>query len=261
LFYKVFIDMKGFIKKLLRESLLNEKLTDIDDDVNLLYVKYFEYDVNQLVNTNIITDTMFLKSEIDTSILNSPESIESHKLNPCTIKINFGSNFYQPSTNIISVSVNSNALNFVKNESKGDILLAANSLYDERQKKSLIHEFTEERIKGSIHHELAHWIDDTLHNRHIAKRLNKAMELKDKNIKNIPVNATKMEVQAQIHNVKQLHNKHSNTWDLLSFNDMLSYSPPLTSIYNSLSGDIRKRWVRDLKTRMYREGLLGKNMF
>jgi hypothetical protein len=42
---------------------------------------------------------------------------------------------------------------------------------------------------------------------------------------------------------------------------MLSYSPPLTSIYNSLSGDIRKRWVRDLKTRMYREGLLGKNMF
>ena len=39
--------MKGFIKKLLRESLLNEKLTDTDDDVNLLYVKYFEYDVNK----------------------------------------------------------------------------------------------------------------------------------------------------------------------------------------------------------------------
>ena len=58
-----------------------------------------------------------------------------------------------------------------------------------------------------------------------------------------------------------IHNKYSDIWDSLSFYDMLSYSPPLSTIHNSLNGEVKKRWVRDLKTRMYREGLLGRNMF
>ena len=252
--------MKGYIKKLLREGLLNEKLTNIDDDVNLLYIKYFEYDVNELERNGIITNNMFLESKIDTSILKSPESIEVHKLNPCVIKINNGSNFYQPSTSTISISVSDNALSYVKIVSNGNFKQAINNLGNEKQKISLSREFTEERIKGSIHHELAHWIDDTLHNKHIAKRLNKATELKNRDLNGIPVNATKMEIQAQIHNVKQLHNKYVNIWDTLTFQDMLNYSPPLTSVYNNLNGDTRTKWVRDLKTRMHREDLLGKKM-
>ena len=78
--------MKSIIKKLLREGLLSEKLTNIDDDVNLLYVKYFEYDVLELERTGIITDTMFLQSETNTVILKSDDSIKSNKLNSCIIK-------------------------------------------------------------------------------------------------------------------------------------------------------------------------------
>ena len=252
--------MKTIIKQLLREGLLFEKLSEIDSDVDFIYDNYFKTDVDEIDRTGIITNTMFRRSEIDTSILKSADCIEAHKLNPCEIKINYGSNFYRPSTNTISVSVSSSALNFVRDEANGDIKLAADSLFDILQKNTIVREFNEERIKGSIHHELAHWIDDTFHNRHITNRLNKAMELKNRNINNLPVNASKMEVHAQMHNIKQLHNKYKNVWDELTFNDMLALSSLLSSINNQLSSDIRKKWHRDLKVRMNREGLLGKNM-
>jgi hypothetical protein len=60
--------------------------------------------------------------------------------------------------------------------------------------------------------------------------------------------------------IKQLHNKYSNIWDNLSFYDMIKYSPPLFLVYLTLKGDTKTKWIRDLKTRMHREGLLGKNM-
>lgn len=253
-------DLRKYIRKTLRESLLNEKLTNIDDDVNLLYVKYFEFDVKELERTGIITDTMFLQSETNTLILKSDDSIEANKLNSCIIKLNIGSNSYEPSTNTITIGVNNNAIDFIKDDAKGNINLAIKMISNTYYKNLLSHEFTEEKIKGSIHHELAHWIDDTLNNNHINKRINKAMERGTRDLGNIPVNATKMEIQAQIHNIKQLHNKYFDIWDSLSFDDMLKYSPPLSHVNQSLTDDTKIKWVRNIKTRMHREGLLGKNM-
>lgn len=248
------------LKQYLNEHLLTEKLTNIDDDVNSLYIKYFEYDINKIEETGMITNDMFLTSEIDTSGLKSEDCLKSHNLNPCTIKVNKGSNFYQPSTNTIGISVNNQAVNFVMNEANGDLEKAI-SLLDINT--TLRQEFTEEKIKGSIHHELVHWIDDTMNNKHITKRINKAMELGIKdinNINNIPVNSTKMEIQGQIHNIKQLYNKYKDIWDDLTFKEMLDKSPALNSIYRVLPNDFKNKWIRDLKTRMYRENLLGKNM-
>jgi hypothetical protein len=76
----------------------------------------------------------------------------------------------------------------------------------------------------------------------------------------LPINANKLEIQAQIHNVKQLYNKYENIWDELTFKDMLTYSPPLNKVYRDLPMKIKLDWIRNLKTRMHREGLLGKNM-
>jgi hypothetical protein len=88
--------MKLLIKKLLRENLLSEKLTDVDTDVDLLYDKYFKNDIDTIEKTGLITRDMFEQFEIDTSILTSPDSIKSHELNPCVIKINPGLNYYNP---------------------------------------------------------------------------------------------------------------------------------------------------------------------
>jgi len=142
----------------------------------------------------------------------------------------------------------------------GDFVKAVNDLSDYKQKKIFKIEFTEEKIKGSIHHELTHWIDDVFHNRHIEKRINKQVELQTRDIGGIPVNATKMEIQGQIHNIKQLYNKYKNNWNVLTFDDILNISPALNTVNNSLPSNFKERWIRDLKIRMNREGLLGKNM-
>lgn len=257
--------MKPLIKKLLRENLLNEKLADIDSDVDMLYTKYFEYDINEIQNTGIVRKDMFIDTEIDTSVLKSPECIEANRLNPCKILINKSmsrnsDNYYQPSTSTISLSINKSAINYIIYDTNGNVEVAIKMLPNERQQNGLRAELTEEKIKGSIHHELAHWIDDTLHNKHITKRVNKAMELGTPNVGGIPVNATKMEIQGQIHNVKQLYNKYKDIWDELTFNELIKRSPSLNSIYGNLSGEFRTKWLRDLKTRMHREGLLGKKM-
>jgi hypothetical protein len=68
-----------------------------------------------------------------------------------------------------------------------------------------------------------------MNNRHINKRLDKAMELGNANLGGVPVIASKMEIQGQIHNVKQLKNKYENNWDNLTFVEMLRLSPALNS--------------------------------
>jgi hypothetical protein len=257
---KIFIDMKSLIKKLLREHVINERLTNVDSDVDLLYDKYFRDDIEIINNTGFIDKKMFKKFEIDTSILTSPESIKCHKLNPCVIKINIGRNFYDPNNAIIGIGYHSGAYDFIMGNADGDIKIASEYLDDERQKNSLTKEFTEERIKGTIHHELAHWVDDTLNNRHLNKMINKAIKLGTKDFNGVPVNATKIEIQGQIHNIKQLYKKYSNIWDSLTFDEMLSMIPSTSYIYSKFSNDVKKRWRKDIKLRMHREGLLGKNM-
>ena len=252
--------MKDLIRNLLRENILSEKLTDIDADVNFLYDKYFKDDIDAIERTGFITSDMFNQSKIDTSILTSPDSIKSNELNPCTIKINPGSNFYGPKIKIIGVGYARGAYDFVINNGNGNIEKAIQHLQDSKQKISLSKEFTESKIKGSIHHELVHWIDDTLNNKHIEARVAKTLEKNTKNLNGIPVDATRMEIQAQIHNIKQLYNKHKEIWNEISFQDMLEMSPSLFSIDNRLTGEIRLKWRKELKLRMNREGLLGKNM-
>ena len=71
-----------------------------------------------------------------------------------------------------------------------------------------------------------------------------------------------MERQVQIHNIKQLYNKHKDRWDKLTFKEMLELSPALDTLYHAMGDkNLRDKWIRLIKQRMYREGLLGKNMF
>jgi hypothetical protein len=251
--------MKNLIKKLLRENLLIERLTNIESDVNLLYNLYFKNDIDEIERTNIVTRNMFKENQTTTRIFKDGECIIANQLKPCTILVNMGSNFYDPKKSLISIGIHKNALAHVLSNG-GDFVKAVNDLSDYKQKKIFKIEFTEEKIKGSIHHELTHWIDDVFHNRHIEKRINKQVELQTRDIGGIPVNATKMEIQGQIHNIKQLYNKYKNNWDVLTFDDILNISPTLNTVNNSLPSNFKERWIRDLKIRMNREGLLGKNM-
>lgn len=248
--------MKEFIKKRLLENLLNERLTDVNEDVDLIYDLGFKDDVNQIKESGVLTNDMFISSELDTKYLKSKDSIKANELNPCRVLINHGGNFYKPSEQIISVGVHTGAKDLIIDN--GGKLNDTNKYLDDKQAVGIRNEFTEEKIKGSIHHELVHWIDDTFNNRHITKIVSSPETMKKLRSKNI--NTNYMELQAQIHNIVQLKRKYGDIWDGIKFIKLIDMSPTLTNIYYNLSGDARNEWVRNLKTRMYREGLLGKMM-
>jgi hypothetical protein len=250
--------MKELIKKLLRENILTEKLANVDVDVDNLYDTFFKQDMFEVTQTGMLTYHSFKKNETDTSILTSEEAVKAHNLNPCKIIINNGSNYYYPSNNIISVSVNRQVIDYVMDWA-GDIKKAYNDL-DYQQQKSFAQEFTPERIKGSIHHELAHWIDDTLNNRHLSKKINRYMELGTKNVRGVPIDTTKIELQGQIHNIKQAYNKYKQKWDDFTFDDIVGLIPTLNTVQRNLNNERKSKWRKELMQRMHREGLLGKNM-
>lgn len=246
------------------ESLLNEKLTNIEDDVDMLYELYFRAGVEEVERTREISGNTFEQTETDTSILKNEQCIKAHEMNPCTIIINKASNHYNPNKKVISIAISLQGANYVINEFGGNLDRAISEM-DPKQAAMMKREFTEAKIKGSIHHELVHWIDDTFNNQHIKKRIDKNISLHDAGealpFDSVTVNAHYMEIQAQIHNIKQLYNKHSDEWDTLSFEDMIQLSPTLTNTYKSLPYSLKMEWIKKIKMRMFREGLLGKRMF
>ena len=216
--------------------------------------------VDEVKRTGIINAKVFKQLETDTSILKNEKCIKAHEINPCKLLVNKSSNHYDPVNSIISIGISLNAANYIISNFMGDIQKAI-AYQDEDQRSSLSREFTEERIKGSIHHELAHWLDDTFNNQHIKKRIDKNLAGEVLPYNTVTVNAHYMEIQGQIHNIKQLHNKYKDIWDDLTFEGMINLSPPLTHVYKTLPYTNKVNWVKNLKLRMFREGLLGKKMF
>jgi len=239
-------------------TVLNEKLANVDDDVNLIYDTYFAKAIDEINRTGIVNSNMFVASETDSSIFKTDEAVAAHNLSPVNIYINNGGgNNYNPHSSIIQLNMNPSAISFVKNYNS--ISAAVAKLSDDKA-HSLANEFTEEKIKGTIHHELAHWIDNVQHNNHIVNDLNKRKQLVANEKSVSDVNSTKFEIEGQIHNIKQLKNKYGNKWDKTTFNELVMISPTLGNIYRTLQGEEKIKWIRNLKTRMHREGLLGKNM-
>lgn len=252
------------------ESLLTEKLVEVNDDVNLLYDKYFKDDINEFQKTGEITSDMFDSDFTYTSVLTNDLSKQAHQIKPCKIVINDDTmntrsdNFYSPQLNLISVGVNSNVVEIIKES--GNLNNALKKIPD-NLKKSFQNEITEHKLKGSIHHELTHWVDDTLHGNQVSNYLdkfnNREQNKKYQKYANTPnlVNTTDFEVNSQIHNIKHAYDKNKERWDSLTFDDLGSLVPAIGTIYKSLSQSDRDKWLKQLKKRMHREGLLGKKMY
>ena len=66
--------MRDKIKKLLRESLINERLTDVDSDVDLIYDRFFKTGIDKFESGEKLTRSFFMADITNTSILQSEES-------------------------------------------------------------------------------------------------------------------------------------------------------------------------------------------
>ncbi len=184
-----------------------------------------------------------------------------------TVTLDKKGNFYNSALSTIQLTLNVNAINFLKQYKtidKAIIDITPSSM------NSFKNEFTQVKIKGSIYHELSHWLDDTLHNKHITNLHKKAEEMyvfgnKSKALSMLKlgdenVGSTYYEINAQIHSIKQLKRIYKKVWDTLSFDDMLQLDGGIKAVYDALSYTDLKKWKKKILLRLHREKLLGKLM-
>jgi len=262
-----------------RKYLLTEKTAQIGADVDMIfkkaflkYEKIFKKDdmrgfIKAMQSTNSLGGGKFVFVDIKSSELKSRDGRIAHDINPVRIRCGLldGSS-YVPSLNLINISLNMNAtglmiLNKVKTIKDVEALMPMEADLFERFKN----EFSGKSIKGSIYHELAHWIDDSKHNFHITKGLKKSAEIGNTdNMKRDGSNLfTDYEIEAQVHAIKQLKREFNKSWDVLSWNDIIQFKPSFNVIKTELhrSGSkVQKNYHKRMVKRLNREKLLGKLM-
>ena len=243
---------------------------DVSDDAQAIYDQYFKNAVEQLKtfkgDPDIPKSRMF-----STAKLKSKAAQQAHELNPGTIKVWTGGNFYSPRNTIIEVGLNKNVIDILE---LSDSFNQALQLIPSNLHKRFKSEFEEHRIVGSIAHEISHWIDDTLHNYHIKGKVEKARELDDtrgphsskskKITARLSDQLSAHEINAQIHQMKEVKNKISpERWDSLTIEELIDINPSTSSTKEKLilkDVSLYQKWKRLLLTRLHREGLLGKAM-
>lgn len=274
---------------------LNERVYDISEDVDYIYRNSFKSFIDDFQNNKVIvniqdysnlsiedrkefdrairlnsTDIIF--SSIESGDLNSLECIKANKIMPIKIYsgiFQYGSYHaynYWERTPFISISLNIylyNFLNFKSNLTKDKL-----NFFSGNKLTRASSEFTEERIKSSISHELSHWIDNATHDifKHIvgdettADGKGKALKLNKK----ADVNSTYFEIQGQIHSLIEYKKKYGSKWNSITWEELFNFQPSFYVIVEKLLKDndltILINWFLNLFHRMDREDLIGTKM-
>lgn len=272
--------------------ILQEKIYEIQADVNMIYDKFFKKFVDDVQNnkleqlSNYESDSAlefytdfkkWIRSSVEdvlfggmmTTQLRTPVCIEASKKLPVPI---FCGSFNKGSYHMfvkndpqrlphISISLHSFIFHFLINR------VALVDAVPSKKLKLAKNEITEARVKASIAHELSHWIDNANYDI-FDKILGSAQSGEEKSIRmllgNKNVNMSYFEIQGQIHGIQQIKNAYEKDWDTMSISDVFSLYTTLHhiaySLYKKYGKDVFDVWIKFLKKRMAREGLLGKNM-
>jgi hypothetical protein len=117
-------------------------------------------------------------------------------------------------------------------------------------------ELAETAIKVSTRHELSHWLRDSFHENILKKRAADAKWLKKVGKMGMKLYLTPTEIDATIHSIVELKNKHSDKWDKLSWKGFIE----LDNVLMLLDKSLGQEWRKLMKKRMNRENLLGAKM-
>lgn len=245
-----------------------EKLYNIEKDVEFIYNNSFKKIIDDLNSNNLKPKEHYMKASngdiaiFKSSQLKSKDCMKAHKANPVDICCGLyaQSSYGFGSEKEIIISLNQNIFN---------IFFANKYIPDGNSKlRRLKNEMTEDKIKASISHELAHWIDDSIY-----KLFNNILHGEKDPIKQRELlsfgtdilDTTYYEIQAQIHAIAQLKRKHSKEkWDSFTLNNLFEIYPPLADVidkvYKKNNKDLAVIWLKALLKRLNREKLLGINM-
>jgi hypothetical protein len=190
----------------------------------------------------------WLLKRIKSSELKSLSARMADKINPITIFVGFTKDepFYEPEMKIILVGLPLANL---------DWLIEPGSL-EHIQDTDFLPFFknfhSEQSAKQMIRHELTHWIDDSLRNRHILKKglagkLSKGAGAESAN--------TPIEMEAQISQVEQLKSDLGEKYWSLTWQQFLKQIPDISSTIQEVPG-FKKLFLK----RMWRENLFTDKM-
>jgi hypothetical protein len=244
------------------KNYLNEKTFAIGADVDYIYKKYFKKAIDDFKKGKKETIVNFPTSKFSTDDLKSQKAKKAHEINPLIIYIGiFDCCSYNPVESIIRLTFNMSAVNLLK---ANDIKKIKYLLSDEEYKRYL-NEFSSSSIKGSIYHELSHWLNDTFHNKNILKRIQKSKNINSyKPLTRFNVTVfSDYELDAQVHALKQLKRDYKKDWDDLTWNDVIIRKPSFDFIKRTLkssSNKARNDYKKRLLKRLNREKLLGKGL-
>ncbi len=274
---------------------LNERIYNISEDVDYIYRNSFESFIDDFQNNKIIDDIYdyntasiedrkefdknirlyssdILLSSIKSTDLKGLDCVKANKIMPIKIYTgifkagSYHAYNYWERTPFISISLNYSLYSLMLNSS-----VIHKSIINSLEGKLNIrasNEFTEERVKSTISHELSHWIDNATHDifKHIVGNETtpqgklKALKLN----KNKPVNSTYYEIQGQIHSLIEYKKKYGRKWDLITWEELFNFQPSLYVIAEKLleknDFTILNNWFLNLYHRMEREDLVGTKM-
>ena len=261
------------------EANLTEKMQPVSKDVDYIFNTYYA-DLFKAIASGHGALELSLGADdkvISSEELPSARAKKAHALNPIKIRLSMRGdkrgNAYNPVEGEMFISPSVEAMTILKN-TYGSIESAVD-LVPDHQKAQLRNEYNGVKIRTSMAHELSHWMNDTFHNRHIRNLLQKGRVARDtegyhkvdKIIKKGQPDTymTDYEIDAQIHQIRELRRRLRGRWNTLSFEQMVGFDNSLSGTYNriknmSSTGVELKQWKKMLLKRMAREGLLGKRM-
>lgn len=247
-----------------KQYLLLEKTFNLNKDVDYIYNKFFKAFIKKVRADKWNGDALPYK-EIHSADLITKDAKKAHELNPIRIVIG-NSNTYTPSNSKINLSPSKFALGYISTN-KG-FSNAIKHIKEFPNNPNLNDDISMEKMKASIYHELAHWIDDSTHNFYITRTLQRANHNKKHareimNQGHASVDQTSFEINAQIHALKQRKRTFSKSeWDNLKFDDILATVEPFKHLRKMFKLNPKEytEWRKKILKRLSREKLLGKNM-
>jgi len=175
--------------------------------------------------------------------------------------------FYSPQKHKVQMSFNSGVMDILDNAKRNGLsyeqMLGA---IPKTQQPNFKSELSGVKVRGSIAHEVSHWMRDAIHGKQLSKMLTRA----DKDPRNRAKilhkgmgddYLTDYEIDAIIHDIVDVRRRYSkDEWDDLTIEDLLDITPTVNITRAKLRGKQRELFMKLILKRMNRERLIGRNM-
>lgn len=265
------------------QELLFEATFDVDQAVEVIYDEVFSLFIDRIQDFKKGGIFTYRDLDIDNKVYSWEELVrkmESEQIKKALTKtkislhagVFYAGSSYSPTKKMITVSFSQSLYDLLERASMNswtfDIMM--DNLPD-RYHTQALNEFNGSKVKGTIAHELSHWLGDVYHNGHISKMIGKMGQTTDNykarkmlNRGNADPYQADYEIDAMIHSLAQLKKSMGQgAWDTLTFNEMINSESGIYATINRLKDMYNNEESKFMKTfikRMRREGLIGKSM-